>query len=299
MTFPFCGMAVRKRLLLAVVAMAVCLGTTSFAAPQKEGEGAHPLSAITSPIRNVTVSSSVSGRIASVHLREGARVKKGDLILELEKTKQQLEVERRKLIWNSKVELESAALRVASLKAQWESSQRLFERTKSVSGEELQKRQLEYELALAEKKSLELAEERQRLEYEFALEELRQHSLRAPIDGIINKLFLGEGESCQANQPMVQIVDIGKGLFICTMEEPMGRLFQVGDVVDLTIRVGQETVTRAGTIVFASPVVDSASSLMEIKAEFENPDGLVRPGVSGWMLPPMSRTEADAARARN
>jgi multidrug efflux system membrane fusion protein len=232
-------------------------------------------------------------------MREGDRVRKGDLILDLEKHKQQLEVERRKLIWNSKVEIESAALRVASLKSQLESSQRLFEQSKSVSGEELEKRRLEYELAVAEKKNLQSAEERQRLEYEFSLEELRQHSLRAPIEGVINKLFLNEGESCQANQPLVQIVDTGKGLFICTMEEPVGRLFKVGDNIDLTVRVGQDTVIKQGTVIFASPVVDSASSLMEIKAEFDNHDGLIRPGVSGWMLLPTPGTvRRDAAPVR-
>ena len=241
------------------------------------------VSAITAPIRNVTVSASASGRIAAIHLREGDRVRKGQLILTLDMKKQKLEVERRKLIWDSKVEVQSAASKVAALKAQLASSQRLFERTKSVSGEELQRRQLEYELALAEHRRLEITEERQRLEYEFAREDLQQRHVTAPIGGIINKLFLEEGESCQAHQPLLQIVDTEKGLFVCTMEEPVGRRLHIGDEVDLAIRMGTGVVEKKGRIVFASPVVDPASSLMEVKAEFENRDGVIRPGVPGSM----------------
>ena len=52
------------------------------------------------------------------------------------------------------------------------------------------------------------------------------------------------------------------------------------------IPVGSESLPKKGEIIFVSPVVDPASGLLTVKAEFENADGSVRPGVAGSMVIP-------------
>jgi len=248
--------------------------------------GKEPLSisGITEPIGNVTLSATAVGTISTIFVKEGTSVRKGAAILELDKKVEELEAERRKLIWESKAEIKAAAARVSTLKSLLESTRELFKSTGSVSREELEKMELEYEIAEAEKERLETAEERERIEYEMARETLKKRSLISPIQGTVIKLFLKEGESCQENKPLAQVVDTSSGIFVSNVEEGVGRTLRTGQSVDLKIKTGNESIAKKGTIIFVSPVVDQASGLLEVKTEFDNSDGSVRPGISGSMI---------------
>jgi len=242
------------------------------------------ISGITEPIMDVTLSATVAGMIATIFVKEGMPVKRGEAILELDKQLESFEVQRRKLIWENKAEVTAAALRATTLKSLFESTRELFKNTGSVSREDLEKMELEYQLAEAEQKRLDAAEERECIEYEMALEALNKRSLIAPFQGVVIKLFLDEGESCQENQPLAKVVDTSRGLFICNLEEWIGRTLTKGQAVDLKIRAGSESRAKQGTIVFVSPVVDPASGLLEVKVEFDNQEGSIRPGVAGFLI---------------
>ena len=242
------------------------------------------ISGITEARRDVNLSLSVAGKISRIFFKEGSFVKKGDCILELDKRLEELEVARRKLIWNSKAELEAAGARVMMLKALLESNRKLFENTRSVSKEELDRIELEYKLALAEEKRLESEEERQQIEYQMALESLQKRRLKSPISGIVIKRMLDEGEGSEPEQPLVRMVDTARCLLVSNVEEPLGRTLREGQAVDLKIKIGSEFLMKKGTIAFVSPVVDPASGLLEVKAEFDNQKGEIRPGVAGFML---------------
>jgi RND family efflux transporter MFP subunit len=242
------------------------------------------VSGVTEPIRDITLSATVVGTISAIFVKEGMTVQAGAAILELDKKLEDLEVQRRRLIWESKAELEAAAARVTTLKSLLESTRGLFNSTGSVSKEELEKLELEYNIAVAEQKRLDSAEERERIEYEMARETLRKRSLISPIQGTVVKLFLDEGETCQEKQPLAQVVDTSRGILVCNVEEAIGRTLKRGQAVDLKIKTGNDTVARKGMVVFVSPVVDPASGLLEVKAEFDNQDGSVRPGVAGSLF---------------
>ncbi len=239
---------------------------------------------ITEPISDVTLSATIGGTISKIFLKEGATVQKGAVILEMDKKIDELEVERRKLIWDGKAELEAAAARVKTLKWMVDSNLELFKTTASVSREELEKIQLDYELAVAEKKKLEAQKERERVEYEMAGDSLRKRSILSPIQGTVVKIYLDEGEGFQENQPLVHVVDTSRAIFTANVEEWIGRSLIKGQTVSLKINAGKNTVFVQGTLVFVSPVVDPASGLLEVKAEFNNSNGVVRPGVSGFLL---------------
>lgn len=248
------------------------------------GQEVLSISGITEPVKEVTLSMPVPGIISTIFFKEGAKVKKGQCILELEKRIEELEVERRKVVWKSEAELIAASERVATLKSLLESTRELFKSTRSVSEEDLEKSELEYKLAMGEQQRLEVVEKRERIEYEMALENLHKRSMRSPIQGTIIKLYMHEGESCEEHQPLVDMVDTSRCLLVCNAEEGIGRTLKKGQSVDLKIRAGSESIAKKGTIVFVSPVVDQASSLLEVKAEFDNKGGAVRPGVAGVML---------------
>jgi len=242
------------------------------------------LSGVTESVNDVTLSLDVSGIISKIYYKEGELVQKRKYILELNSKVERLEVQRRKVIWESKAEVNAASARIKTLKSQLESTRTLFNTTHSVSKEELEKMELEYVLAVEELKRLEVAEKRERIEYEMAVANLGKRRLLAPIQGTIIELFLDVGESCEANQELVHMVDTSRCLLVCNVEEQIGRNLKKGKSVDLEFRAGSEAIAKKGKIIFVSPIVDSASSLMKVKTEFDNHDGTVRPGVSGNML---------------
>ena len=242
------------------------------------------ISGVTEAIKDVTLSLSVAGTVSSIFVKEGSTVKKGQIILELDKKLEELEVARRKLIWESKAELIAAKARVLTMKSRLESTQKLFETTRSVSREELEEKELEYKLAVAEEDQLGIEEERQRIEFEMARETRNKRRLASPISGIIIKLFLDVGESSEPEQPLVHVVDTSRCLLVSNMEEPLGRTLKKGQSVTMSIRTGSKSITKKGTIAFVSPVVDPASGLLEVKAAFNNQKGEVRPGVEGFLI---------------
>lgn len=256
------------------------------------GQGSLPVSAqdlpstvcITKPISDVTVSAPVAGTISTIYLREGDRVERNQRILEQDKQSDALQVKRRKLISESKVEVIAAKERTAVMKMVFDSALELFNSTQSVSREELKKSELDYRLAQAEYMILEMGEKREQIEYEMAVETLNKRTLKSPLRGIITKLYLEEGESCDLHQPLVDIADTSRCLMICNVEENVGRTLEKGATIDVAVNVGSDIIKKVGRIVYVSPVVDSASNLMEVKVEFDNANAAIRPGVSGSML---------------
>ena len=275
-----------------LMALFLSLSCLAWDPPPSRGQELLSLSGITEPIMDVTLSLTVEGTVSEIFFKEGAQVKKGQVILELDNALERLEVQRRKLLWESKAELESAEARVATLRSMVESTRDLFKSTGSVSKEELDKLELEYALAIAELKGTKIAEERERIEYQMAIQTLAKRRLKSPIQGTIIKLLLEVGETCEPEQPLVQVVDTSRSRFVCNVEEWVGRTLSKGQSVDLKIRTGSQSLPKKGTIVFVSPVVDPASGLLEVKAEFDNKDGAVRPGISGVMLLKIPKSRA-------
>jgi RND family efflux transporter MFP subunit len=231
----------------------------------------------------------VDGKITRLLFQEGETVEKGAVIATLNNWFEELDVKRNKLIWQSKVELEAAAVREKTLKSLFESTQALFERTGSVSKDELERLELEYRLAAAEHNRLEMGEEREQIEYDMARAKLDKLILKSPNPGVITELFLQEGESCESRQPVVRVVDTSRCYLVCNIEASQGTILKKDQTVDLKIRVGSGYIDKKGIIAFVSQVVDPASGLYRVKAEFENNDHQVKPGVDGMMVlsPPL------------
>ncbi len=250
------------------------------------GAAAAPLRipGITAPIREARLSANVPGTVLQVHVEEGDVVKEGDLLVELDQGFERLEVERRKLIAESKAELEAAQHRVALLENEWEVTRRLFESTRSVSEEDRDRKELEYKLARADLKRLEALEQQEEIEYNMAQEQLNRRRIRAPWDGVVTRIFVKEGEGCDPRQPLVALVDPSRCEFVCNVPPAQARRLRVAGAVMLLVEDGDTPVERQGTVFYVSPVVDPASGLQEVKVRFDNNDGAVSPGVTAWLL---------------
>jgi RND family efflux transporter MFP subunit len=253
--------------------------------------GALPVSAgetssfrgITEPLNDATVSATVAGRVARILKKEGEFVRRGEPIVELEKEEQELEVGRRRLVAESKVELESAAHQAQTLEKDYTATKELFQTTQSVSEEELWKRELEFKMATAERDRLATQEAREELEAKIAAAQLKERVISAPFDGVVVKIHVQVGESTSLQEPLVRVADVRQCRFITYVEAASGPAIKAGMKVSLRLEAPQTTVQKTGVVEYASPVVDPSSGLREIKVLFDNAQGDVQPGVAGGM----------------
>lgn len=238
---------------------------------------------VTEPFQDVVLSATVAGTVEKRLVKEGDTIKTGQTLVEMKKRQEELEVDRRKLIMLSKAELEAAKVRVSTLKTDLDSTRKLFESTKSVSKDDLAKKDLEYQLAVAEVDKLQMTEEREVIEYNMAVELRNDRVITSPLTGYVVELFRQVGEDCKAQEPLVRVVDTKQFYFVANVESKSGYGLKVGQQVQVEVEAGTSTLKVPGKISFVSPVVDAASGLIKVKVLCDNTDGKVKPGVAGTM----------------
>jgi RND family efflux transporter MFP subunit len=236
--------------LVAFAGLLVALGFSELSVTAQSCEG------ITEPVFDVTLSMAVPGIMTMQRFKEGQFVQTNDVILELDSQLETLEVERRRLVMENR-------------KADAESTKQVFEKTSSISRDELLKKEADYEVAFAE--------------YKIAVEELKRRKLFAPGAGVITEVSLHVGEACSPYQPVAHLVDTRQCYFISNIEAKLASALKPGQTVQVEIEDLKSPVKVEAKIIFVSPVVDSASGLQKIKAIFDNADGKISPGVTGKM----------------
>ena len=238
---------------------------------------------VTEPVRDVNLGASVTGRISEHYVSEGQRVEKGETLIGIESLAEQVEVERRQLLWKDVSELKAARKQADIYQTLYENAKVLHDENGAVSGEELKEKQMHYLLQSAKVQMLVINERREELEYRLAQETLNKHLIKAPFSGVVAAVWFVEGESAQANKPVLRLVDSSKGKFVANLDEAIARQFHVDQTVNLHIKAGETTIKKKGRISFISPVTDPASNLIQCIVLFDNQDGVIKLGVSGYM----------------
>lgn len=234
---------------------------------------------IVKPAHEVKLALPIDGVIAKVFVKEGDGVKKGEKLLKLDDTLQKLEVERRKEIYFDRSELESNKNNLEIIKSLLDSSQELYERTTSVSHDEVKSLRMQYYSLKGKVDTYEARKKQELLDYEISKEVLARHILTSPIDGTVTVVNPEEGEWAKGGEMLVTVVDTSVCYAEFYLEERYARILKKGESVSLNVREGEVMSAKKGKIVFISPVADQASGLVEVKVEFENKSGSVIPGV--------------------
>ena len=219
------------------------------------GADANWVTGITEPIKDVTLAFPIVGVVGARPLEEGAIVRKDQVIIELDKQLEELDLERKRLA------RELAASELERLKS-------LAQRNAiSVSKEEIEKKRSEFEIA--------------KVDNELAAAVLKRRQLISPIDGQVAQFYKDVGEKCEDQQPVVRIVDTRRCHLVANLEPRLAQSLRLNQKVRVEVLVGDSPVTVEGTLIYLSPVADAASGLLRIKAVFENPEGKIRPGIAG------------------
>lgn len=271
--------SVRLALVMALLASPLWAG----AAGPPGGEAPSPATGDDSAVRGITRCANdlamgfpITGRIAGVQVSEGSVVKPGDLLMHLDQDVETLDVERRRLQWQSTAELTAAEARVATLQKQVRAAREIFEASRGISREDLQNKELAHDLAVAEVQRLKVTKNLERLDYQIAKANLERRALRSPANGIVTKIVKQVGEGAQANEPVIKVCDLSYIQFVANVPIDQVGGLAAGEAVQ--VEVGGAPATN-GRVMFVSPVVDAASGLCEVKVKLDATDTAIRPGL--------------------
>lgn len=254
------------------------------------------------PDEMVSLSSEVSGRIAGLHADFGQAVRKGDVIVELDQTEFQIQMERAKASLAqalARVGLDpgqeeirpesSPAIRQAL--AQYEDAYFKFENAQKLvkSGDISQERFTELEKTyLARKAALEATRDdlrtqlanigALRAEVKLAQKRLNDATVRAPFDGAVSQRMISPGQYVKENTPMLTVVKT----------YPLRLRAEIPESAAMTVRPGTTlsfTTDAAGGIEFhaivkeLNPSLDSKSRSLTAEARLAENDSRLRPGM--------------------
>jgi len=243
-------------------------------------------STITRPHQQATLSPTTPGRVARILAQEGTSVTNGQPLIELDRRQEELEVARRRLVLESEAERKAAKARVETFHRDLEGTRSLYESTKSVSREELDRKQLEVDLSEAELMKVEIGKQREQIEYEMALEALARRWITSPLNGTVTELYIQEGEGCEPRQPLITVVDASAIECVANIPAEALAAFHVGQSVDLDMGVAGGTQQRVGKVTYVAPVVDGGSGLGTLIVIVANTDGEILPGVNATIRSP-------------
>jgi membrane fusion protein (multidrug efflux system) len=210
------------------------------------------------------VAAEVGGRISEILIDEGGSVAAGATVLAIDP-------ERRAL------ERDGARARVDEARASLRDSQREYDRVV-----ELQQRNVASDTQMDQAQT-ELARARSRLDgaeaqLAMAARAVRDARVTAPFAGLIARRFVSRGE----------FVALGAALFELVSLDPIEVEFHLPEVDSSRVRIDQAVEVRVAphpdevfraAVTLVSPTIDPRTRTLRVKAELENSEGRLRPGL--------------------
>ena len=241
-------------------------------------------------VQDVEIRPMVSGFITKMHVKEGQTVKKGQVLFEINRVTYEAAARQAKAAVNS------AAAQLNTSKLTYDNNQKLF--ANNVIGTyELQSSKNAYEnaqAALAQAKA-NYASAKQNLDYCY---------VTSPANGVVGDLpyRVGALVSASSAEPLTTVSDINTMQVYFAMTEK--------DVLDMTKTKGGlhaaiseypavklqladgTTYGHDGKVAAVSGVIDQATGSVSMRADFPNPDHLLKSGGSGSIVVPHVSTGA-------
>jgi len=232
-----------------------------------EQEGSYPIIGTLSPIHEAKIGSQVSGRVKTIHVRMGDRIKKGDVLVELDPLFLEIELKRQTALFElSKACYDEALAEYQRLQPLWEKEPPSISK-KSYEDAQIRCKQRK---AQCDQASADLENTKQRL---------LETRIIAPFDGVIVKRNVDFGESV-TTMPAVtvaEIIDDTKLLFEFSLPQDL-----LEKVTVQTARVTLEIPglnTYEGTLSVLSPQLEKDTRTFLCQVIVDNLDGKIRPGI--------------------
>jgi membrane fusion protein, multidrug efflux system len=248
---------------VANVTGAVVTETASAAETTAAANGFSATGEFVSPVRS-ELSPKMPGRVARMHVAEGARVSRGQALLEIESD-------------YARLNLQAAEAQVAQAKAARDEAARDLERKKGLAAKDsIPRATLDRSQAMYDQTNAALAGAS--AQAALLRQQITDSTLRSPVDGIVAEKRTEVGARLGDNGVAFVVVQLSPlKLRFAVPERYLGRIKQ-GDKV--TARVDPyPSETFEGTIKTLGGIIDPKTRTMFAEAEFANRDGRLRPGL--------------------
>jgi len=192
---------------------------------------------------------------------------------------QQAEQQRRRIIAEDDAELRASEQRQTVLDTMVQSAQGLYEQAGTVSRDEVQKLRLELQATIGRVEQLREAKKRERVELDLADKEQALRELRAPQAGVITMIKVQAGEWATPGDAVMRLVDDSVCELRVNVSPAAARQLGVGARVSVRLDDAAVREPQVGRVSFVSPVIDAASSLVEVRVQMPNAQRRIRPGI--------------------
>lgn len=215
-------------------------------------------------LRESYLSLSVPGLIEKIHVDLGERVRKGQVLLRLDRRKYQLGVQQ------AQAALDGARAATDQLSTE-------IARVDQLLAEGAAPTAARDDL-LAKDKGAQAQTRVANAALSQAKKAFKDSVLRAPYDGVITEILKEEGEQAPAMPPtmLMKIVDASKLDVQVFVPESASRFIQVGTEAEVV--VDSADVATRGKVVFVSNTIQPGARTFELRIRIDNADGTIKAG---------------------
>lgn len=224
-------------------------------------------------VERVEVRPQVSGAITAVHFRNGALVKQGDVLFTIDPRPHAAAVAR------AEAEVAAAQSAVRFTAADLDRAQRLVQGN-AVSRQTLDEKESAARQAAANLKAAQAALDLARIDLEHT-------QVTAPIAGRVSRAEVTVGNVVAAGaaaSPLTTLVSVSPIYAAFDVDEQtyLRHIASVKDAADVPVQLGlanESGYSRSGTVEHVDNRLDSVSGTIRVRAKFDNPDGMLVPGL--------------------
>lgn len=217
--------------------------------PRAQHRRAIRLSGLTEADKRASLATRAGGIIGALPIEQGSSIKAGELILSLDAT-------------DKSAAIETARKLLVQRRAEAEAAERLVQRG---SMAKLQADNARSALAAAES------------QLETAVMEMDRMVLRAPFDGIVDRVLVEQGSSVQQGAQAAVILSLDPIIATGEVSERDLAFIKNGDKADIRLVSGQIV---KGTIRYISREASAQTRTFRVEVAVPNPDGLVPAGMT-------------------
>ena len=250
-------------------------------------------------VEQVDIPATANGKIVELVERVGAQVTEGQVVARIDNTRAKLELERARNDLLIATEEANSVHQIEFVKKSLDVAISDLERAQKsnrsynnvVPPQEMDRLRLLVEKYSAEVEKLKFdrqiltmkTKQKQTVVEEKELN-LEDHLIRASLAGRIINLSKQEGEWVDKSESVLTILRTDK--LRIEVRVPLSKItsrFQSSAARFSPAHANRQNRSFRGTIVFVSPKVETLNNLVKVWIEFDNPEGLLRPGMKGTL----------------
>ena len=243
------------------------------------------------PVREVSVSPKISGKVASVKADAGNRVERGEILFTLDSNDFQAQLQQQQANLESSRTNAEQALRNAQIaydnaKESYDKNKQLFD-AGAISMQTLDDSKMKLDNAAI---ALSFSKNKYDLEsggsgispaeagVQAASTQIQNTVVVSPITGVISICNIDEGEIAASSSPAVTIIDTGEMVAEINVPDTMIGKVKKGQVVPVKV-TALDNKTIGGVVNSVSPAADSKTQMYTIKININNRDNGLKPGM--------------------